>query len=206
MKYLIFGVIILLLCGLYYLILAKPAESTVINKTENYAVQKIYYTRDMVNDSISRKIKTGQFNDVIEIYSTVCKDPEIISLIVFKCLEKDIPVNLGMALVEQESGFNPKALNVQKTFDNEGREKIVSKDIGLWQTNTRTFKKYKEADLWNIRINNELGAQHFIDKYREHGSWEEAAMRYNGWGDKSVKHLAAVLKRERDIDRLYNSY
>lgn len=202
MKYLIFGIIILLLCGLYYLHFFKTAESTVINKTENYAVQKIYFTRDMINDSISRKIKTGQFDSVIEVYSTICKDPEIISLIVFKCLEKNIPVNLGMALVEQESGFNPKALNIQKSPE----DKVISKDIGLWQNNTRTFKKFKEADLWNIRINNENGAQHLLEKYNEYGSWEEAVMRYNGWGDRAVTHLVNVLKRERDIDRLYNSY
>lgn len=202
MKYFIFGVIIILLGGLYYLNLAKPDEQTVINKTENYQVNKIYFTRDLVNDSISRKIKTGRFNDVIEVYSTICKDPEIISMIVFKCLEKDIPVNLGMALVEQESGFNPKALNIQK----DPNDKVISKDIGLWQNNTRTFRRFKEADLWNVKINNENGAQHLLEKYKEFGTWEEAVMRYNGFGEKAAKHLAIVLKRERDIDRLYNSY
>jgi len=198
MKAWIFFIIVLLLGGLYYLHFFGTAESTVIS------VQKIYFTRDLINDSVSRKIKAGQFNDVLEIYSAICKDPEIISMIIFKDLEKGIPINLDMALVEQESGFNPKAINIQK--DENG--KIISKDIGLRQISMGLAKKLrlKEADLWNIGINNETGAQHLLDKFTQFKTWEEAIMRYNGSGDKAVKHLALVLKRERDIDRLYNSY
>lgn len=197
MKYLIFGIIILLLGGLYYLHFFKTPEQTVINKTENYQVHKVYFTREAVNDSVERKLKMGQYGNLFEIYTNICRDQEIISLLIFKALEKGVPINLLFALVQQESGFDPKALN---------RNESGSEDVGLMQLNTKRFGKQKKVALYDIKTNVDLGTSHLLDLKNQYGSWEEGIMRYNGWGDAAVKHLAVVLKRERDIDRLYNSY
>jgi soluble lytic murein transglycosylase-like protein len=127
----------------------------------------------------------------------VCRDQEIISLLILKSLERGIPTNLLFALVQQESGFDPKALN--------DRNENGSEDIGLMQLNTRKFKQ-KKVQLYDLKTNVDLGTSHLIDLKNKYNSWEEAIMRYNGWGDKAVTHLSNVLRRERDIDRLYNSY
>jgi hypothetical protein len=197
MKAWIFLILVFLLGGLYYLHFFKTPEQTVINKTENYQVHKVYFTREAVNDSVERKLKMGQYGNLFEIYTNICRDQEIISLLIFKGLEKGIPLNLLFALVQQESGFDPKALN---------RNESGSEDVGLMQLNTRRFSKQKKVALYDIKTNVDLGTSHLLDLKNQYGSWEEGIMRYNGWGDAAVKHLAVVLKRERDIDRLYNSY
>lgn len=191
-----FGIIILFLIGIAGMMYFKPEKSTVINKTENYQVSKIYFTRELVNDSISRKLRAGQVQDVYEIYSNLCKDQELISMIIFKALERDIPVNLLMALIEQESDFNVKAIN----------KNDKSVDYGLMQLNSNRFRKYKAAQLFDVRINLDLGTQLLVELQKKNDSWEYAILSYNGWGDDAVLHLTRVLKRERSIDALYNSF
>jgi hypothetical protein len=190
-----FGILLFFILGLGGMLYYHPPQK-VIQQENTVIMAKVYYTREEVNSSIERKLKMGQFDQVFDIYTNICKDQELISLLILKAQEKKIPINLLFALVAQESDFHPNAVNKNEK----------SEDIGLMQLNTARFKKYSRGRLFDITLNVELGTQHLRELYDKYGSWEEALLRYNGWGDKAVLHLARCLTKEREIDKIYNSY
>jgi len=190
-----FGILLFFILGLGGMLYYHPPQK-IIQQENTVIMAKVYYTREEVNSSIERKLKMGQFDQVFDIYTNICKDQELISLLILKAQEKKIPINLLFALVAQESGFHPNATNKNEK----------SEDIGLMQLNTSRFKKYSRGRLFDITLNVELGTQHLRELYDKYGSWEEALLRYNGWGDKAVLHLARCLTKEREIDKIYNSY
>lgn len=127
-----------------------------------------------------------------EQYGTAsCGREELTYMVISASFLYDIPTNVLFALIWAESGFNPRAYN-----DNGGR----SNDAGLMQLNSRVFPK---TDRYNVKENLRAGCLHLKARYEQYGSWDAAIARYNGSGDRALRHLARVLKKERELDRMF---
>ncbi len=127
-----------------------------------------------------------------EIPSRVKEERNILSLVREKAQKYGVPVNIVLAVIEQESGFNPRAYNVNRDG---------TKDVGLMQVNfhhnERLMKEYgvsSPEDLFNPELNVELGVRILSENYRRYGSWELAIKAYNGIRADNWDYVKKVLK------------
>jgi hypothetical protein len=137
----------------------------------------------------------------INIYSKIVKRVDVATVIIRKCLAKDIPINVGFALAFRESTWNPNAINIRII----NGIKII--DRGLYQLSDNSFPK--NTDWFNIEVNTELGLSKLKEKYDKYKSWEIALTLYNGGsfgniGKASLEHLSAILQKERELDVIFS--
>lgn len=104
-----------------------------------------------------------------------------------------VPLNIVLAIIEQESGFNPKAYN---------RNRDGSEDIGLMQINykhnKRLMKEYgvnSPEELYDVELNVELGVRILFENYKRFGSWELAIKAYNGIRSDNWEYVKSVLEK-----------
>lgn len=86
-----------------------------------------------VNEVLSyfRKTNKDEYTLFLMQYEKIVGDYEITKIIVETALDLDVPVHLSLALAQQESGFNPNAVN---------RNPKGSEDRGLYQLNNAARK------------------------------------------------------------------
>ena len=104
-----------------------------------------------------------------------------------------IPKELILAIIEQESAFNPTAYN---------RNKDGTEDRGLMQVNYQhnlaLMKEYNITDpdqLYHIETNIELGARILYENYKRFGSWAMALKAYNGLRANNWDYVKKVLEK-----------
>ncbi len=158
----------------------------------------VFASRETINDTVKAMIIAGRSEDVYVFYDQFTKNREITHALVNTALLSGIPINLLFALVQWESNYNPRALNI-----NSG-----SSDQGLMQLNSRTFSALSEEELYDPVVNIRHGAQYLADRFAQYGSWEAAVIAYNGGNTELVKgitvrHLVNVLSNEREYDRAF---
>jgi soluble lytic murein transglycosylase-like protein len=83
----------------------------------------------------------------LEYYSIVSGDYNIARIIYDEAIKYNIDPELAFALVFNESSFNPRAVNENRS----------SVDRGLFQLNSRSFPNLKEEDFFKPEINVPLG-------------------------------------------------
>ena len=164
----------------------KPKE------TDTYIIEDYsVFTRDDYNNLIK-----GDLDTAYEFYDTVTKDRFLTYRIVNFAIQYDVPVNISMSIVINESGMNPEATNYNE----------YSIDHGLYQLNSRTYRFYKASYLTNINNNVRLGNRHLKTNYLKTKTWEEAIISYNcGFGQRipriSIKYLGKILRTEERLNR-----
>lgn len=87
---------------------------------------------------------------VLDFYSKVTGSTAIAGLIIEYSSAEDIPLPLAFSLAWAESGFNPRAVNENRS----------SVDRGLFQLNSRSFPKMTEAEFFNPRKNTAAGLKY----------------------------------------------
>lgn len=104
-----------------------------------------------------------------------------------------IPKELILAIIKQESNFNPRAYNKNK----DGTE-----DRGLmqvnYQHNLRLMKEYGIADpdqLYDIETNIELGARILYENFQRFGNWTMAVKAYNGLKANNWDYVKGVFEK-----------
>lgn len=105
-----------------------------------------------------------------------------------------VPVDVLVSIAEQESGFNPKAIN--------GANKNGSTDYGIMQINSwwlprlAKYGVHKAADLYDPCTNIEIGAWIFAQGIKTHGwNWRGIGA-YNAATDsKRLNYAEKILKR-----------
>jgi len=120
------------------------------------------------------------------------KEKNFLSLVKEKAEKYKVPVNIILAVIEQESSFNPKAYNKNR----DGTE-----DIGLMQVNFHHNKKLMEEygiespeELYDPELNLELGVRILHENYKRYGSWELALKAYNGIRADNWDYVKRILK------------
>ncbi len=104
-----------------------------------------------------------------------------------------IPMELILAIIKQESNFNPMAYNKNK----DGTE-----DRGLMQVNykhnIRLMKEYgidNPDGLYDIETNIELGARILYENFQRFGNWIMAVKAYNGLKADNWDYVKSVFKK-----------
>lgn len=161
----------------------------------------IYHGLD-VNTWINKN--TNRIDEIYELYTQICKNREIAIKLIQTCLVKKVPLNFVMALVRQESEFNPNARNI-----NENK----SVDYGLFQLNSETYKRYLDAGgvrlLLDIDTNISLGIDHLLEAYKESKDWYTALSIYNrGSIFKSPNgyYISNIIRYEQQYDDMFSLF
>ncbi len=104
-----------------------------------------------------------------------------------------VPEELILAIIQQESAFNPKAYN---------RNKDGTEDRGLmqvnYQHNIKLMKEYNIQDpdqLYHIPTNIEIGARILYENYKTYGNWILAVKAYNGINANNWNYVKSVFEK-----------
>ncbi|MFN3598474.1 MAG: lytic transglycosylase domain-containing protein [Aquificaceae bacterium] len=104
-----------------------------------------------------------------------------------------IPTELILAIIKQESNFNPNAYN---------KNKDGSEDRGLmqvnYQHNIRLMKEYgieSPDQLYHIETNIELGARILYENFQRFGNWVMAVKAYNGLKADNWDYVKGVFQK-----------
>ena len=135
-------------------------------------------------------------------YATMSGNTEASELILQKCLDKEVPINLMFALVKIESNFREKAYNVNYNG---------STDRGYFQLNSNSYPHYSKEELYDPIINVNLGVSHYKGEYQKYGSYEMALIGYNAGNisrpnKTAVEYMGKVLKEEARINDDFNDF
>ncbi|RME07642.1 MAG: lytic transglycosylase domain-containing protein [Aquificota bacterium] len=105
----------------------------------------------------------------------------------------NIPEELILAIIKQESNFNPSAYN---------RNRDGTEDRGLmqvnYQHNLRFMKEYGITDpdqLFDVETNIELGARILYENFQRFGNWVMAVKAYNGLRAQNWDYVRGVFEK-----------
>ncbi len=120
-------------------------------------------------------------------------DPLILGEVKRAAQKYGVPEELILAIIQQESAFNPKAYNKNK----DGTE-----DRGLmqvnYQHNIRLMREYGIEDpdqLYDIALNIELGTRILYENYKRLGNWVMAVKAYNGLKADNWDYVKSVFNK-----------
>lgn len=176
-----------------------------INIKQKFEQKNIrFYKRYEINKFIELSYNTEIINYIYDIYNNNIKNYYITKMIIDKCIKENIPVNVIIAIVWVESNFKPFAINYNKN----------SYDVGLFQLNSNVYKKFNYYDLYDVKLNIELGIKHFKEEFEFFNrNIELAILSYNcgrsrilndKLGKKNIEYLKKVLEYEEFCDFIFN--
>jgi soluble lytic murein transglycosylase-like protein len=141
------------------------------------------------------------FEKVLEEVSSGKNTPNVPALVEKASLKYGIPKEILMAIINVESGFNPRAYNKNK----DGTE-----DRGLMQVNYQhnlgLMKEYGITDpeqLYDPELNIEIGARILYENYKRFGNWVMAIKAYNGLKADNWDYVRKVLSKVSELRRSY---
>jgi hypothetical protein len=106
---------------------------------------------------------------VIAFFSSLTGDNTIAEAILEESLKKNVAPALAFALAQEESGFEPKAMNRNPS----------SIDRGIFQLNSASFPNLKLEDFYDIRTNVRYGIAHLAFCLEQGGNEVAALAVYN---------------------------
>jgi len=163
-----------------------------------------HLSRLEVNQLLLETWMGSEGDRLMDFYIEETGSREVALYILTQALAYEVPVHLAFALCQQESNYLPTALNGHKNQNK-------SKDIGLFQLNTRTFSQYTQKELFDPMTNAHLGVWYLKSRSREYQTWEEALMAYNsGYAEKmnynSFQYMLRIIQTERRLDERFNEW
>lgn len=158
--------------------------------------RKDFLLREEINAAINKKIRKGKIDRIVEIYTGITGNPDLVRMIIEAALSYDIPVSLLFSIIYVESSFNPEAVN---------RNANGTYDYGLMALNNRTFSNYTKEQLIDPETNLRLGCEYLIKLKRRYKTWGEAVIHYNGlYARGAGSYMVRVMEMERELEKLYN--
>ena len=140
-----------------------------------------------------KPVKIQKENSISPLNAKTVEREYIINVAKEKAQKYKVPLNIVLAIIEQESNFNPRAYN---------KNKDGSEDIGLMQVNFKHNKRLMEEyginspqELYDIEKNIELGVRILSENYKRFKSWELAIKAYNGIRADNWNYVKSVLKK-----------
>ena len=110
---------------------------------------------------------------VLEFFAAITSSAEISTIILDAAIERNLQPSLVFALVNEESHFNPKAIN----------RNSKSVDRGLFQLNSASFPKLGVDEFYDPRTNARFGTAHLAYCLEQGGNEVAALAMYNaGYG------------------------
>lgn len=122
---------------------------------------------------------------------------DIKKIIVQEALNSSVPPSLALAIAKIESDFNPNALS------SAGARGIMQ----IMPRTARTEFGVKSSELWNARLNIQLGISYIERLYKQYGyDWDLALSHYNGGTLKGVGRYAKAHSYTRGYVRNVRSW
>ena len=159
------------------------------------------YVRYEINDII-RNIDSRQ---IVAFYTQFTKNKKIAQTIIDKCLQYNIPLNIGFALAHEESKFNPRAIN---TNNIDG-----TIDKGLYQLNS-LYHPFSDEELFNPQFNSDRALSFLQEMIDINDNMTSALYCYNaGYGRVIIQniipastelHIANILSYEDMLNIEFN--
>lgn len=112
----------------------------------------------------------------IPYYVYLTPNKEIIREVIVQCIRQSVPINLAFAVIEKESQFNSRAININ--YDKDGNIKSI--DRGLFQLNSLSFLNLNEEDFFNYKTNIYYGVRYLKYCIDSFDSYSQALSAYNG--------------------------
>jgi len=193
----IIWVLMLLIIGMLFVnMYLNLSETKIEDETSGAAVSRPYLQREDINRKIEDELNRGETDKIVAIYTKITGDPTLARIIMSYSIIYDIPTSLLFAIISAESGFNPRAVN-----KNSNR----TYDYGLMSLNSRTFKGYSRAQLFEIDTNLRLGCEFLVKLKKRYKTWGESVIHYNGLYTKGAgSYMVKVMEQEREYEKLFN--
>lgn len=124
------------------------------------------------------KVSTKYYRAIASNPAIFGKTPKLLTMAVESSARKHaVPILLLVALIEVESGWNPRAVN---------KNRNGTKDLGIMQLNNKYLEYYtwkfwdgSKLDPFDYNTNIEVGTAVLRYLYNLTGSWEDAIVAYN---------------------------
>lgn len=119
--------------------------------------------------SYMKQFYPEEYAKIVSFYANITGNKEVAETILKYCIEYSVPINMGFAMIKQESNFNPRAYN----------ENPSSIDRGLCMLNNRAFPKWKWRDFYNMDKNAKAGIQfisYLLNRFKDSTLQEEMAL------------------------------
>lgn len=133
--------------GVYTVDVMKPASIEVPSHKDVSDIANTYlkYSPDPItslyNENVTRSL-------VRKFFLNKTKSEKITDTILFYAEQENIPIGIAFSLAFVESSFRPTVENVNKN---------ASRDLGLFQLNTNTFRYMKKEDFFHLDTNVKAG-------------------------------------------------
>ncbi len=135
------------------------------------------YVRYEINDIVGNLDK----KQIITFYTQFTKNKKITQIIIDKCLQYNIPLNIGFALAHEESKFNPYAIN---TNNIDG-----TIDKGLYQLNS-AYHPFSDEQLFNPQFNSDRALSFLQEMINMNDNMTSALYCYNaGYGRVIIQNI-----------------
>lgn len=180
----------------------NSAESEVKVEYDNSKLN-IDTTGDDIALSMYRNLET---RPAVEwFYSRITEDKDVSSAILSECDKNGIAPSLAFSLAYAESRYNVKAVNVNLNS---------TIDRGLFQLNSRTFSKLREADFFDPEVNARHGLAHLKFCMGVAGNTVSALAMYNAGTTKvksnstpqtTLSYVGKVMLYRQNIEMLFDS-
>jgi hypothetical protein len=117
----------------------NETEVTINEKKITEVKYRPFLEREEINQKIGELIEQGHTDEVVQIYADLTGDASLAHMIISFALIYNIPVSLLFSVISVESDFDPSAMN---------KNPNGSYDYGLMSLNSKTFKKFTKAQLY----------------------------------------------------------
>ena len=142
-------------------------------------------------------------HDVLKFFENITGSEETSELILYYASMLNIAPALAFALCEEESGYNPIAMN---------RNQNGTIDRGLFQLNSATFPNLKTLDFHDPGLNTWHGLSHLRWCLDNAGTEVSGLAMYNAGVNRvrsaetpkrTLDYVSRILKKERKIEELF---
>lgn len=148
------------------------------------------YVRYEINDIV------GNFDkkQIITFYTQFTKNKKIAQIIIDKCLQYNIPLNIGFALAYEESRFNPYAVNTNNADS--------TVDKGLYQLNS-AYHPFSDEQLFNPQFNSDRALSFLQEMIDMNDNITNALYCYNaGYGRVVIQNIVPTSTKSHIVNIL----
>jgi len=127
---------------------------------------------------------------LLKFFSKYTEDESVSFHILNNALSKNIPIYLFFSLAYNESRYKVNAISKRNIGG--------SRDYGLFQLNSRTYRRYPKRRLLDLSTNCILAGDHLRRNYITHKNWYLALIAYNNGNVKRIpkrtyRHVVNIL-------------
>lgn len=173
----------------------------------SFYTNKSYDGRIYVRYEINNIVTNLNRKNVVEFYQQFVNNKKITQVIIDKCLQYNIPLNIGFALAYEESRFNPYAINANNADG--------TIDKGLYQLNS-IYHPFSDEQLFNPQFNSDRALSFLREMIDMNDNMTNALYCYNaGYGRIIIQnivpistelHIANILSYEDMLNIKFNEW